>query len=206
MGKKNKRVDEYIDKAQPFAKPVMKHLRKLVHEACPDIEENIKWSFISFDYKGILCSMASFKQHVAFGFWKAKLIKDPKGYLQEGKKAGGNAMGNLGRVTTLEDLPSDKVIMDFVKQAMKLNDEDIKLPSKPKSVVKDVTPPDYFLKELMKNKMAYTNFEAFSPGKKKEYIEWISEAKTEATRDKRMTTAIDWIRENKPRNWKYMKK
>lgn len=205
MGKKNKKVDEYIAKAQPFAKPILKHLRKLVHEGCPEIEENIKWSFVSFDYKGILCSMASFKQHVAFGFWKAKLMKDPKGYLQEGKKAGGSAMGNLGRISSMEDLPADKVIIDFIKQAKKLNDEDIKMPAKPKTAVKELSTPDYFLKALKKDKKALSNFEAFSPGKKKDYIEWITEAKTEVTREKRMATAVEWISEGKSRNWKYMK-
>lgn len=205
MAKKDKRVDAYIDKAQPFAQPILKHLRKLVHEACPEIEENIKWSFISFDYKGILCSMASFKQHVAFGFWKATLLKDPKGYLQEGTKAGGSAMGNLGRITSIEDLPADKIIIDFLKQAKKLNDEDVKLPAKTKAAVKELAPPDYFLKELKKSKKAFSNFEAFSPGKKKEYIEWITEAKTDATLEKRMATAVEWISEGKSRNWKYIK-
>ncbi|HMP98175.1 MAG TPA: YdeI/OmpD-associated family protein [Cyclobacteriaceae bacterium] len=206
MPKKDKRVDAYIANAQPFAQPILKHLRKLVHEACPDCEENIKWSFVTFDYKGILCNMASFKQHVAFGFWKGKLIKDPKGYLQLDKEAANNAMGNLGRITDLKDLPADKVIIDFIQQAVKLNDENIKVPAKPKASAKPAKLPDYFESALKKNKKVWQNFEAFSPSQQKEYITWITDAKTLATREKRMADAVEWIAAKKPRNWKYMKK
>src|SRR4051812_22718480 len=100
---KDKRVDAYIEKAQPFAKPILKHLRSLVHTANPDVIENIKWGFPAFDYKGTYCSMASFKEHVVFGFWKASLLKDPKGYLGLRSNQGGEAMGHLGRITSVKD-------------------------------------------------------------------------------------------------------
>jgi len=205
MPAKDKRIDVYIAKAQPFAQPILKHLRKLVHEACPEVKETMKWSFPHFDYKGeMMCSMAAFKQHAVFDFWKAKLLNDPIGYLQKRSSEGGSAMGHFGRITSLNDLPPDKVIVDFIKQAMQLNDKGIKLPSKPKEKKKELIIPEYFLKVLKKNKKALATFEAFSYSHKKEYIEWITEAKTEETRNKRMNSALEWLSEGKPRNWKYM--
>src|SRR5678810_408438 len=118
MGKKDKRVDTYIAKSAEFAKPILKHLRALVHEACPEVVETIKWGFPNFDYKGVFCSMAGFKQHCAFGFWKASFIDDPKGILQPADKG---SMGNFDRITSLKDLPSDKILLGFIKQAVKLN-------------------------------------------------------------------------------------
>src|ERR1051326_1653616 len=207
MATKDKRIDAYIEKAKPFAQPILKHLRKLVHQACPDVEETIKWSFPCFDHKGPFVSMAAFKEHAVFGFWKSKLLKDPKGYLGERSNQGGEAMGNLGRLGSLRDLPPDKVILDFIRQAKKLNDEGTKLPPKKVSKEKkEISTPDYFLRELKGNKKATTNWEAFSYSKKKEYIEWIVGAKTDETRNSRMETAVEWISENKIRNWKYVKK
>ncbi|MBX2962322.1 MAG: YdeI/OmpD-associated family protein [Cyclobacteriaceae bacterium] len=205
MTKTDKRIDAYITKAQPFAQPILKHVRALVHKACPEVTETIKWGMPSFDYKGPYFSFASFKQHCAFGFWKAKLINDPKNYLGLNKAAGGEAMGNFGRVTNLKDLPPDKVIIDFLKQAKKLNDDGVKVAPK-KTVSKDIKAPVWFMDALKKNKIALTTFENFSPSHKREYLEWVTEAKTEATRERRLTQAIEWMAEGKPRNWKYMKK
>src|SRR5262245_20022865 len=117
MGAKDPRIDAYIQKAPMFAKPVLTKLRKLVHQGCPGAVETIKWGMPAFDYKGPLCGMAAFKEHAVFGFWKGKLIKDPNNFLQERSVDGGAAMGNLGRVTGVKDLPPDNVIVDFVKQA-----------------------------------------------------------------------------------------
>lgn len=205
MGKKDKRVDAYIEKSQPFAKPILKKLRELIHKGNPEVEETIKWGMPSFDYKGPFCSFAGFKQHAVFGFWKYKLINDPEGYLQEISNEGGDAMGNLGRITSLEDLPPDKAIIDFVKQAKKLNDEGIKIPAKPKKPKEELVVPNYFISELKKNKKAFETFDNFSYSHKKEYLEWITEAKTEETRNKRIATTIEWLTEGKSRNWKYMK-
>lgn len=206
MGKKDKRIDTYITKAQPFAQPILKKLRELIHKGNPEVEETIKWGMPSFDYKGPFCSFASFKQHAVFGFWKYMLIKDPNGYLQDISNKGGDAMGNLGRITALKDLPPDKVIIDFIKQAKKLNDEGVKLPPKPKKPKTELIVPDYFIAALKKNKKAFEIFNNFSYSHKKEYLEWISEAKTEETRNRRIATAIEWMAEGKPRNWKYIKK
>ena len=204
MNKKDPRIDLYISKSAEFAKPILMHLRELIHVACPDVEETIKWSFASFDYKGPMCSMAAFKQHCAFGFWKASLMKD-KTLTKNAESE--SAMGHYGKITSLKDLPSDKKIIAHIKEAMVLNEKGIKLP--PKKVTKEkkeIVIPEYFLKELKKNKKAFTTFEAFSPSHKREYIEWITEAKTDETKNRRMKTAIEWMSEGKSRNWKYMKK
>jgi uncharacterized protein YdeI (YjbR/CyaY-like superfamily) len=205
MAKKDKRIDAYIAKAQPFARPILKHLRKLVHQACPEVEETIKWGFASFDYKGPFCSMAAFKQHAVFGFWKSKLLKDPKGYLGERANQGGEAMGNLGRITSLKDLPPDKAILGFVKQAKKLNDEGVKLPQQPKKPKAELVIPPYFMSAVKKNEKAYATFEAFSYSNKRDYVEWVTGAKTQQTRDSRLKTAVEWMAEGKVRNWKYMR-
>jgi len=203
MIQKDRRIDAYIVKAQPFAWPILEHLRSLVHRVCPDVEETIKWGMPFFDYKGEgLCNMASFKQHCAFGFWKVPLMKDKT--LVENAK-GETAMGHLGRITSIKDLPSDAALIRYIKEAMKLNEAGIKVKKKKPNTAKEVKAPDYFLKELKKNKAAQTTFDAFSPSNKKEYVMWITDAKTEETRKSRMTTAIAWMEEGKPRNWKYMK-
>ena len=206
MGKKDKRIDAYIAKAKPFAQPVLKHLRKLVHQACPDVQETIKWGFASFDHKGPFCSMAAFKEHAVFGFWKYKLIRDPKGYLGERANKGGEAMGNLGRITGMKDLPPDKAILDFIRQAKELNDEGVKMPAVPKKPKVKLVVPSYFQALLTKNKKANEVFEKASYSFKKEYLMWITEAKTEETRDARMRTALEWIAQGKGRNWKYERK
>ncbi|HJY63426.1 MAG TPA: YdeI/OmpD-associated family protein [Ignavibacteria bacterium] len=201
MVKKDKRIDAYIAKAQPFAKPVLNHIRSLVHKACPDAEETMKWSFPHFNYKGtMMCSMASFKQHVAFGFWKASIMKDPKKMLNSSE-----AMGHLGRITSVKDLPADNVMIQYIKEAARLNEEGVKLPSKPVKEKKKLVIPDYLIKAISKNKEAKKTFDEFSYSNKKEYVEWITEAKTEDTRNNRLTTAVEWMAESKVRNWKYLK-
>jgi uncharacterized protein YdeI (YjbR/CyaY-like superfamily) len=203
MGKKDKRIDNYILKSADFAIPILNHLRELVHIACPEVEESIKWSFPHFGYKGeMMCSMASFKQHCAFGFWKAPLMKDKK--LMENAK-GETSMGHLGRITSLKDLPSDAKIIRYIKEAMKLNEQGIKVERKKPQASKEFVVPDYFLNALRKNKAALNTFEAFSPSNKKEYVIWITDAKTDDTRARRIEQALKWMEEGKPRNWKYMK-
>ena len=202
MGKKEKIIDDYISKSADFAKPILNHLRELVHKTCPDVEEKMKWSFPHFDYKNeMMCSMAAFKQHCVFGFWKAAIMKDP--VLVETAKSE-VAMGHLGKITSLKDLPSNKTITAWIKEAMLLNEQGIKLPAKAKPTnQKELVVPDYFTKALAKNKKAQQVFENYSYSHKKEYVEWITEAKTEVTRNKRMETALEWLSEGKSRHWKY---
>jgi uncharacterized protein YdeI (YjbR/CyaY-like superfamily) len=203
MATKDPRIDAYIKKSADFAKPVMEHLRRLVHIACPEVQETMKWSFPHFDYgDGILCNMAAFKQHCSFGFWKAALMKDKDKLLTP---IGKSAMGNLGRITSLKDLPPDKVIIAYIKEAMRLNEEGVKIEKPKPAPVKELATPDDFTKALNKIKAAKKVFEEFSPGKRKDYIEWITGAKTEVTRKKRIETAVEWISEGKSRNWKYEK-
>ena|ERR1700741_4373245 len=205
MGKKDKRVDTYISKSEDFAKPILNHIRELVHKACPDVEETMKWSFPHFDYKGMMCSMASFKKHAVFGFWKASIMKDAELLMEVAKSE--VAMGHMGKLTSVKDLPSDKVMIRYIKEAAKLNDDGITLPSKAKvAVKKELVVPDYLEIALRKNKKAKATFEGFNYTNKKEYVEWLEEAKTEATREKRMADAIEWMAEGKIRNWKYIKK
>lgn len=202
---KDPRIDAYIEKAQPFANPILKHIRKLIHQANPQVVETIKWGMPSFDYKGPFSHMAAFKGHVILGFWKASLLKGTKKYLDKGFSHGGEAMGNLGRITDLKDLPPDDVLIDFILQAKKLNDDGIKLPAKDKKPSTELLVPDYFLSALKKNKKALTTFENFSPSNKKEYVTWVTGAKTDATRESRLKQAIEWMSEGKIRNWKYIK-
>jgi uncharacterized protein YdeI (YjbR/CyaY-like superfamily) len=199
MGSRDARVDAYIAKAQDFAKPILTHLREIVHAACPEVEETMKWSFPHFMYEGMLCSMASFKEHCAFGFWKSSLV------LENGSSEPEEGAGSFGRITKVSDLPSKKVLTGYVKKAMKLNEDGVTKPAPPKpKTPKEVVVPDDLAKALQGNAAAKATFEKFSPSHKREYIQWITEAKAEATRTKRLQTAIEWMAEGKPRNWKYM--
>jgi uncharacterized protein YdeI (YjbR/CyaY-like superfamily) len=196
MGKKDPRVDAYIEKSAEFAKPILKHLRKVVHAACPEVEETMKWSFPHFDYRGeMMCSMASFKAHCAFSFWKGSLVL--------GDKVKDGSMGQLGRITSIEDLPSERTLTSYVKKAAKLNDEGVKAERGPRRAQHQLEVPEDLTQALKKNKKALTTFEAFPPSHKREYVEWIVEAKREETRKRRLESAVEWIAEGKPRNWKY---
>jgi len=204
MEKQDKRIDAYIARAADFAQPILKHLRQLVHMASPEINETIKWGFPHFDYKGTVCSMASFKNHCAFGFWKGSLLHDPNNLLSKNKE---DAMGQMGRITSLSDLPDDNILIQYVKNAVKLNEEGIKVPAKkPVAPRTEIKVPDYFAKELKNHPAAKNNFEKFSYSNRKEYLQWITEAKSEETRNKRMAKAMEWLAEGKSRNWKYERK
>ncbi|MBA2610496.1 MAG: YdeI/OmpD-associated family protein [Bacteroidetes bacterium] len=206
MAKKDKRIDDYIAKSAGFAQPILKHFREVVHKTCPDAEETMKWSFPHFDYKGsMMCSMAAFKQHAVVGFWKAPLMKDGGKLVAMAKTE--EAMGHLGKLKSLKDLPKDTILAKYIKEAMKLNDEGVKFfpRAKTPAVKKNLVVPDYFMKALSKNKKALKTFEDFSNSNKKEYVSWLTEAKTEETRMSRLTKAIEWLSEGKIRNWKYSK-
>ena len=197
MGTRDKRVDTYIARSADFAQPILRALREIIHDGCPEIEEDIKWRSPTFMYKGILCGFAAFKQHCAFGFWKGSLIFDGKENL--------DAMGQFGRVTSMKDLPSRRVLLGYVKKARQLNDEGVKVRRKRKSAgeKEQLRIPTYFTAALKKNRKALTNFEAFSYTKKKDYVEWLTEAKTDETRARRLETSMEWIAQGKTRNWKY---
>jgi len=198
--KKDSRVDAYISSAADFAKPILNHLRALVHTACPDVEETIKWSQPMFLHKGIICFMAAFKEHCSFGFWLAEFIIGEQRKLEAQKEA----MGHLGRITSLADLPGDKQLLVYIKKAVELNDLGVKKPATPRPKGnRELTVPDCVVAALKKNQKARAAFEAFSYSHKKEYVEWITEAKREETRQKRIETMLTWLAEGKSRNWKY---
>lgn len=199
------RIDAYIAKSADFAKPILERIRKLVHKACPDATETVKWSMPFFEYNGtIICNMAAFKQHCAFGFWNASQLKDPEGILHIDDK---NAMGHLDRITSLKDLPADKILVAYIKEAAQLIKEGKNIPARAKKEPKkDLPMPAELTAALKKNKTAKETFAAFPPSHRREYIEWISEAKTDATKEKRVATTMEWLTEGKSRHWKYQKK
>lgn len=192
------RVDAYIEKSHDFAKPILRHIRALVHEACPALTETMKWSFPHFDYKGMFCSMASFKAHCAFGFWKHSLMEDAA--LPSEK----TAMGSFGRITAIVDLPDSETMKALIIKAVKLNDDGVKIvKTKPADDRKELVIPDILLEALARDEAAAATFNNFPYSKKKDYVEWVTEAKSEATRHKRLATTIEWLSEGKARNWKY---
>lgn len=191
------RIDAYIERAAPFAQPILARVRELVHEACPDVEETMKWSMPTFMHAGaILCGMAAFKQHASFGYWKHALVV--------GEGAPRDGMGSYGKMTSLKDLPPKKTLIAHIKKAMKLNESGVK--SAPARKAAPKLPPEApadLLAALQKNKAAKAAYDGFPPSCKREYVEWIVEAKREDTRAKRLAQAIEWMAEGKRRNWKY---
>jgi len=191
MPKKDPRVDGYIAKSADFARPILNHIRKLVHAACPDVEETMKWSAPFFEHKGILLGTPAFKRHCALVFWRGGLIlgKDQK--------------TKLRRLTSLSDLPGDKILTGYIKKAVELNETGVKTPRPKPKAKKEIVVPDYFLAALKKNKKALIAFENFSPSHRREYVEWITEAKREETRASRLQAALEQMAKGKSRYWKY---
>jgi uncharacterized protein YdeI (YjbR/CyaY-like superfamily) len=197
--KRDPRVDRYIAEAEPFARPVLQHLRKLVHQGCPEAEEALKWSSPFFMYRGkILCFTAAFKAHLAFGFWgpAMKKIIAADGHAKDG-------LGLLGRITSRADLPSDKVLLGYIRTARKLHDTGLAVRPKPKAKPALPVPAD-LAAALKRSKKAAAAWADFSPSARREYTEWITEAKRPETREARLLTTIEWTAEGKQRNWKYM--
>lgn len=191
------RIDAYIAASPDFARPILEHVRAVVHAACPQVEETMKWSRPHFLYKGILLGMSAFKEHCAVGFWKGSLIV-------EGHE-GSDGMGQFGRITTLKDLPSKKVLAGYVKQAMKLNDEGVQAPSRAPSAPRPLSTPDDLAAALAANPAAQATYDKGSPSFKREYVEWLEDAKTAPTRLRRLEQTVEWLAEGKSRNWKYQK-
>jgi uncharacterized protein YdeI (YjbR/CyaY-like superfamily) len=199
MGTRDHRTDAYIARSPEFAHAILEHMRNLVHTHCPEAVETNKWGMPHFEYKGqIFCAYAAFKQHCSFGFWLGDLMT------LEAKPTGG--MGQFGRITSVADLPKEKEFIKHIKHAMKLHDAGMKAPSRLKQNPKEkeeLPVPPLFLSALSKNQQALATFQAFSPSKRKEYVTWYTEAKTDVTREKRLSQAIEWMAEGKSRNWKY---
>ena len=202
MPNQDPRIDARISAAPEFARPILVRLRKLAHQGCPEAEETVKWGMPHFTYRGsILFGMGSFKAHVVMGFWLGHLIVTDK--------ATEKAMGQFGRLTSVKDLPPDKVILAFIRKAMRLIEQGVKNPTRsaearaqPKAPAK---PPAFLSAAFRRDAKAAAGFKSLPPGKQREYVAWLQEAKTEATREKRLAQALEWMAEGKGRNWRYEK-
>jgi len=198
MGTRDKRVDAYIAKSADFAKPILTHLRAVVHQGCPEAEETLKWRMPNFLYNGkILCGMAAFKAHCAFGFWQGALIIADKAKNRE-------AMGQFGCITSVKDLPAKKVLLGYIKAAMKLRDDGTTLRKPKRGTRKPLPVPADLALGLKQSAKARAAWAEFSPSARREYIEWITEAKRPETRAERLKTTLQWVAQGKHRNWKYM--
>ncbi len=196
-------VDIYINKSRDFAKPILSYIRETVHKGYPEVEEAIRWSFPAFLISGkILCYMAGFKGHCAFGFRLADQMSDPEKLFIKKNKGGG--MGNFGKIVSLSDLPAQKILIRYLKEAVKIHESVGKEP-RVKVLPNRVTIPDDMLRQLKVEPIALKNFKAFTVSKQREYVEWITEAKSQNTRQKRLSMAVEWIKDGKTRNWKYQK-
>jgi uncharacterized protein YdeI (YjbR/CyaY-like superfamily) len=190
MPKKNPRIDDYITQAADFAKPILIQVRKLIHIACPNVEETIKWSSPFYTYKGILAATPAFKKHCALIFWKGKLIL-------------GKERAKYRRLTSLAELPKDRILLGYIRQAMKLNEAGTKTIGRRKSKPMEISVPKDAVTALAQNKKSLSTFEKLTPGQRREYIEWITGAKRLETRSRRIKTAVNWLAEGKLFNWKY---
>ena len=194
--KTDKRIDAYIDRQAEFAKPILRHLREVVHAACPECEETLKWSSPHFLYKGqMLAGMAAFKQHATFGFWRGSLVVGKENEQMSG-------MGQFGRLTSVADLPPRKELEALVRKAMRLTDEGVK-PPRDKHKKAPFTVPQDLRAAIDAVPAAATTFDNFSPSCQREYVDWVSEAKRDETRSKRLAQTVEWLAEGKKRNWKY---
>lgn len=196
MGKKDPRVDAYIAKARPFAQPILNYIRKAVHAGCPGVEETLKWGAPHFDYKGVLCGVAAFNEHLRFAFWKSAL-------LESRAAESGTDMTQFSCIRSTADLPKEKALVALVREAAALNEAGVKAPRARKPPKAALPTPPAFAAALKKDRKAQAAFEALSPSHRREYIEWIADAKQDATRERRIATALEWLAEGKSRNWKY---
>ncbi len=189
------RIDAYIAGKADFARPILDHIRSVVHAACPDAEETMKWSMPFFTHNGaLICNMAAFKAHCAFGIWAGKEIV--------GSAASDEAMGQLGKLTSLADLPGDAEIAAMLQKRVADIEAGVKrkAPTKPRA---DLEPPADLLSALDATPTARATFDGFPPSHRRDYVEWVIEAKREETRAKRIAQAVEWMAEGKPRHWKY---
>ena len=191
------RIDAYIENAKPFAQPILVRLRRAIHKACPEVTETLKWSVPAFEYQGILCGMAAFRAHCLFNVWKSSLVKEQL------PKAAADALERIGRIESVKELPSEAVLVQIIKKAAAINEAGLKVPQAPRAKKPPVRVPADLKAALAKRSKAATAFDAMSPSHKREYVEWITEAKAAETRDRRVAQTVEWVAEGKGRNWKY---
>lgn len=196
MTTRDPRIDAYISRQAAFAQPILTELRARVHAACPEVEEAIKWGAPAFTYRGkLIAGMAAFKQHAAFNLWLGKQVVETNAALAP-------AMGQYGRLGSTADLPAADDTLRHVRAAMALVDAGgaarvVGAPKLPPSL-----PPDLDA-AMAGNAAARRTWDAFPPSKRREYAEWITEAKREETRARRVAQSVEWLAEGKSRHWKY---
>jgi uncharacterized protein YdeI (YjbR/CyaY-like superfamily) len=198
MGTRDPRVDAYIAKQRDFAKPILNQIRDTIQSASPNLKETIKWGAPAWEYHGLVCGMAAFKEHCVLGFWKGTLIVGRNNKTLD-------AAGSFGRIATVKDLPPKRELIGYVRKAMALNEAGTKVPKKPKGPKKPIPMPSDMKDALARNTKAKSTYNEFSPSHKREYLEWITEAKQPETRQRRLSQAVEWMAEGKPRMWKYIK-
>jgi hypothetical protein len=200
MGTRDPRLDAYISRSAPFARPILRHLRAVVHAGCPQVEETIKWGMPFFVHNGILCHMAAFSQHVAFGFWRGRSLVAARHDRSD------EAMGNFGRIGARSDFPPKRILIGYIRKAAALRGAKSATKAAPRPGTKrPVRVPADLAAALRKHARARRTFEGFSPGHRREYIKWITEATREETRIRRLGQAVEWLAQGKPRNWKHLK-
>ena len=196
MGTRDPRIDAYIAKSADFARPILEHVREAVHRACPDAEETLKWSMPHFTFRGrILAHMAAFKAHCALGFWNAEVAG--------GAGRGAGAMGQFGRITSLEELPAKAELGRMVRQQAALIESGQAVIRTPKVAKAALEAPADLVAALKENAAARKTFDAFPPSSQREYVEWVLDAKRPGTRASRIAQAVEWMRQGKRRHWKY---
>ena len=194
------RVDAYIAKAAPFAQPILSRLRRAIHKGCPGVVETLKWSVPAFEYHGILCGMAAFKAHCLFNLWRSPLVKPQL------PKPAADALDRIGRIESVKELPSEAVLVQIIRKAASVNEAGLKVPRVAKAPKPPARMPPDLKAALAKRPAAATAFTAMSPSHKREYIEWITDAKAAETRARRLAQTVIWVTEGKSRNWKYERK
>jgi hypothetical protein len=198
MATTDKRIDAYIAKARPFAQPILERLRAMIHETCPEVVETLKWRHPSFEYRGLLCGMAAFKGHAAFGFWKHDLVVGKDGKARE-------AMGSFGRITDLSELPGKGVFARHMKVAMRLNEDGVQVVRKKTRPKAPIAMHRELAAAMAGSKKARATYASFPPSAQREYLEWVADAKSDDTRARRIAQAVEWMAEGKRRHWKYEK-
>jgi len=200
MATKDPRVDAYIAGSGEFARPILKHLRKVIHQGCPAAAETIKWGCPFFDYQGLLCGIASFKAHCSVFFWRDIDVSE---WLPKTNNAGAG-MGQFGKITSMADLPKDSVLLACVRAAVQQRESPSSKVKRARKTGKELPVPSDLKKALATNAKAAATFKNFPPSHRREYIDWISDAKRPETREKRLATTMEWLTEGKSQNWRYL--
>jgi len=200
MAAKDPRVDSYISEAAEFARPILKHFRKIIHQGCPEAVETIKWGCPFFDYHGLFCGFAAFKAHASLFFWRDI---DVSRWLNKTNTAGAG-MGQFGKIAAMADLPQDSVLLACVRAAVEQRDAPASITKRKRQPASELPVPGDLKKALTANAKAAATFKAFAPSHRRAYLDWIADAKQPATRERRVQTTIEWLAEGKQQNWKYL--